>query len=185
MTNQSTVSKKKKAATGQSEVAAAAPSRRKTLRLAAPKRTWVAKAEDRDDRKWLVVDVKGQVLGRVATQIAMVLRGKHRPIFTPHMDTGDFVVVLNADQVKLTGNKLTDKLYRHHTGFPGGVVTFRAGQLLQKNPAEIIRHAVWGMLPKGPLGRQIIKKLKIYRGADHPHEAQQPRPFPLRPTTVA
>jgi large subunit ribosomal protein L13 len=133
------------------------------------------------DRKWHVVDVAGMTLGRAATQIAHLLRGKHKTTFTPHVDSGDFVVVVNAAKVAFTGKKLTDKMYYHHTLFPGGIIAVPAGELLQKKPQEIIRRAVWGMLPKGPLGRRVIKKLKIYAAGEHPHEAQQPVQFKLKP----
>lgn len=128
--------------------------------------------------KWYVLDATDVVLGRAATQIAMALRGKNKPTFTPHMDTGDFVIIINADKVKLTGNKMDDKRYYWHSGFPGGIKTRTATQLLDKRPEEVWRRAVWGMLPKNRLGRQLIRKLKVYAGPDHPHEAQQPQPFP-------
>lgn len=130
-------------------------------------------------REWYVVDLKGQVLGRAATRIASVLRGKHKPTYTPNVDCGDFVIVINAGQVELTGRKLDDKLYRHHTQFPGGLIEIPAKELLDKHPDRAIRRAVWGMLPKGPLGRRLIKKLKIYRGAEHEHAAQKPRQLAL------
>jgi large subunit ribosomal protein L13 len=133
-------------------------------------------------RKWHVVDVKGLTLGRAATQIAHVLRGKHKPTFTPHVDCGDFVVVVNAQKVVLTGKKLTDKLYYDHTLFPGGLVTTTAEDMLRKKPVELIKRAVWGMLPKGPLGRQLYKKLKVYASAEHPHAAQVPSVLTLAPT---
>jgi large subunit ribosomal protein L13 len=131
------------------------------------------------EAKWHVVDVNGQTLGRAATQIAHVLRGKHKTTFTPHVDTGDFVVVINAHKVKLTGKKWQTKLYYDHTLFPGGLITRTAEQLLAHKPTELVRRAVWGMLPKGPLGRRIIKKLKVYAAAEHPHVAQNPAPFAL------
>ncbi|MSP62041.1 MAG: 50S ribosomal protein L13 [Myxococcales bacterium] len=146
-----------------------------------PKTISVKKSDALADRKWHVVDVAGQTLGRVATQIAHVLRGKHKPTFTPHVDCGDFVVVVNARQVALTGKKLTDKLYHDHTLFAGGIVTRTAGQLLEKKPEELIKRAVWGMLPKGRLGRQLYKKLKVYPSAEHPHAAQQPAALKLAP----
>lgn len=129
-------------------------------------------------RAWYVVDAQDKVLGRLASRIAMVLRGKTKPTFTPHIDTGDFVVVVNAAQVQMTGRKLDNKFYYHHSGFPGGIKEISARKLLQKKPEEILRHAVRGMLPKNSLGRQLLKKLKIYAGTDHPHEAQSPAPFP-------
>lgn len=131
-------------------------------------------AQAQADRKWHVVDVSGLTLGRAATQIATLLRGKHKPTYTPNTDCGDFVVVLNAQKIHLTGNKLEDKPYRHHTGFLGGLKEKPAKEMIATRSHEVIRRAVWGMLPKGPLGRVIIKKLKVYPGAEHPHEAQQP-----------
>ena len=125
-------------------------------------------------RKWFVVDADGQVVGRLASKIASILRGKNSPKFAPHNDVGGFVVVLNADKVRFTGRKSEQKKYYHHSGFIGGVREEIAGELLVTRPEEVIRRAVWGMLPKGPLGRQQLKKLKIYRGTDHPHAAQQP-----------
>jgi large subunit ribosomal protein L13 len=136
-------------------------------------KTFVAK-EQEVNRKWYIVDAKDKVLGRLATQIAMRLRGKHKPIFTPHADTGDFVVVVNADKVALTGKKWDGKIYYRHTGYIGGLKQISARKLLEKKPEEILRFAVKGMLPKNSLGRRQLKKLKIYAGADHPHEAQQP-----------
>jgi len=132
------------------------------------------KAEAEEQRKWYVVDVAGKTLGRVATTIAHVLRGKHKPTFTPHVDSGDFVIVVNADKVELTGKKWTDKIYHDHTGFPGGIVKTPAQKMLAKHPEELIKRAVWGMLPKGPLGRRIYKKLKVYAAPTHDHAAQQP-----------
>ncbi len=129
---------------------------------------------DADQRKWIVVDADAQVLGRMASKIAMRLRGKHLPIFTPHVDTGDFVVVVNAEKVLLTGRKMDQKVYYRHTGYMGGLKSTTARKLSQEFPERLIQKAVWGMLPKNRLGRQLIKKLKIYRGAEHPHEAQQP-----------
>jgi large subunit ribosomal protein L13 len=134
------------------------------------------------DRKWHVVDVAGLTLGRAATQIAHVLRGKHKPTFTPNVDSGDFVVVLNAHRVQLTGKKMSGKLYYRHSLFPGGLTTFTAGELLQRNPKELMERAVWGMLPKGPLGRKLYKKLKVYASDKHPHAAQTPAELKLAPT---
>jgi large subunit ribosomal protein L13 len=127
-----------------------------------------------NQRKWIIVDAENQVLGRLATQIAVRLRGKHLPSFTPHVDLGDFVIVVNADKVRLTGNKWDQKVYYRHSGYMGGVKETSARKLNQDNPERLIRLAVWGMLPKNRLGRKLIKKLKVYRGTDHPHEAQQP-----------
>jgi large subunit ribosomal protein L13 len=140
-----------------------------------PRSTLLTKEAALAQREWYVIDLDGKVLGRAATRIASVLRGKHKPTYTPHVDAGDFVVVINADKVKLTGSKAEGKLYRHHTLFPGGVRTRTAEQLLSTHPDRVIRRAVWGMLPKGALGRKLIKKLKIYSGTKHEHGAQRPR----------
>jgi large subunit ribosomal protein L13 len=126
-------------------------------------------------KSWFVVDLENQVLGRAATEIARVLRGKHKAIYTPSVDTGDFVIVVNADKVRLTGDKLNQKMYYSHSNHPGGLKSITAGKLLDKAPEELIRKAVKGMLPKNKLGRQMYRKLKVYAGAAHPHEAQQPR----------
>ena len=131
------------------------------------------------DIGWYVVDVDDLVLGRIATRIATVLRGKHKPSFTPHTDTGDFVVVINADKIKLTGRKLDQKLYRYHTNYPGGLKETSARKVMVENSDRVMRSAVRGMLPKGPLGRQMLRKLKVYRGAEHPHAAQNPVPLEL------
>jgi large subunit ribosomal protein L13 len=125
-------------------------------------------------RRWLLIDAGGRVLGRVASRAASVLRGKHRPDFTPHQDAGDFVVIINAAKVKLTGTKAVDKLYHRHTGYPGGIRTISAGKMLESKPERLIETAVRGMLPKNRLGRHLFTKLKVYRGADHPHAAQKP-----------
>jgi large subunit ribosomal protein L13 len=126
------------------------------------------------DRKWYVVDAKDAVLGRLAVKVATCLRGKNKPVFTPNVDTGDFVIVINADKVRLTGKKTTDKVYYHHSGYIGGIKAETAKELLEKKPEQIIEKAVWGMLPKNRLGRTMIKKLKVYKGAAHPHKAQAP-----------
>ncbi len=126
------------------------------------------------DRKWYVVDAKDAVLGKLATKVATYLRGKNKPVFTPNVDTGDFIIVINADKIRLTGNKVTDKVYYHHSGYIGGIKAQTAKELLEKKPETIIEKAVWGMLPKNRLGRAMIKKLKVYRGAEHPHQAQTP-----------
>jgi large subunit ribosomal protein L13 len=145
-------------------------------------KTYVMKSEAAvTDRKWQVVDVAGMTLGRAASQIAHLLRGKNKPTYTPHVDMGDFVVVLNAHKVHLTGKKMQIKLYYQHSLFPGGLSTFTAEQLLQRNPTELIERAVWGMLPKGPLGRRIYKKLKVYATDKHPHGAQTPVETKLKP----
>ena len=135
-------------------------------------KTYVAK-EQEISKKWYLVDAKDRVLGRLATQIAMRLRGKHKPIFTPHADTGDFIVVINANKVTLTGRKWDKKIYYRHTGYTGGLKEITAKKLLEKKPEDILRFAVRGMLPKNSLGRRQLKKLKIYSGSEHPHEAQQ------------
>lgn len=124
--------------------------------------------------KWYVVDASGAVLGRLASAVAARLRGKHNPLFTPHVDTGDFVVVVNADKIRLTGKKWVQKLYHRHTGYIGGLKTVSARDLMEKRPEELIRKAVKGMLPKNKLGSRLYTKLKVYRGGDHPHQAQQP-----------
>ena len=131
-------------------------------------------------RKWYVVDAKNAVLGRVASQVAAVLKGKHKPIYTPHVDTGDFVVIINAEKVMLTGNKREEKTYYHHTGYPGGLKSITADKLLQKNPEEVLTIAIKGMLPKNPLGRQMVTKLKVYAGAEHPHDAQKPEVLEIK-----
>src|SRR5262252_8830334 len=130
-------------------------------------------------RGWFVVDASGEVLGRLATRVARVLSGKHRPTYVPYLDTGDFVVVTNADKVRLTGTKLDAKVYRRHTGYPGGLKSTGARDLQAKYPERLIEEAVRGMLPKSKLGRKQLRKLKIYRGSKHPHEAQQPRPLKI------
>ena len=125
-------------------------------------------------RDWLLIDAENQTVGRLASNVASILRGKHKPGFTPHMDTGDFVVIINADKVRFSGNKETEKEYFRHTGYPGGVKLRTPQEVRQKKPTFIVKNAVKGMLPKGPLGRQMIKKLKVYAGNEHPHEAQNP-----------
>jgi large subunit ribosomal protein L13 len=127
------------------------------------------------NRDWYLVDAHAKILGRLASEIAHRLRGKHKPTYTPHTDTGDFVIVVNAGEVLLTGKKLTDKVYYSHSGYPGGIKATTAGKMLQTKPEEVLRAAVKGMLPKNTLGRAMLKKLKIYAGGDHPHEAQCPR----------
>ncbi len=131
------------------------------------------------ERRWIIIDADGRALGRVAARAASVLRGKHRPDFTPNQDAGDFVVVINAAKVKLTGAKLTDKVYHHHTGYPGGIRSTTAGKLLQTRPERLMEMAVHGMLPKNRLGRRLFTKLKVYRDGDHPHAAQQPTAISL------
>ena len=124
---------------------------------------------------WYIVDAKDKNLGRLASVMAQYLRGKHKPEFTPHMDMGDFIVVINADKIQVTGKKLTDKVYHHYTGYQSGLKTVTLGKLLATHPSRAIEFAVKGMLPKGPLGRQMLKKLKVYAGSEHPHIAQQPK----------
>src|SRR3989304_2093434 len=141
-------------------------------------KTYQAKKEA-IDRRWYLVNAEGKVLGRLSTELAKILKGKNKPTYTPHVDTGDFVVVVNAGKVTLTGKKLKDKIYYHHTGYPGGIKEMSAEKLLAKKPTEIIRIAVKGMLPKNSLGRQMIQKLKIYAGAKHPHDAQKPVPLEI------
>mgnify|MGYP000977808401 CR=1 FL=1 len=140
--------------------------------------TYMAKAAD-VQRKWYVVDAEGVVLGRLASQVAAILRGKNKPVYTPHVDTGDYVIILNADKVVLTGKKLDQKVYYHHSGYVGGLKETKYRKLIAEKPEFAIRHAVVGMLPKGPLGRQMAKKLKVYAGPDHEHAAQQPEKYDL------
>lgn len=142
-------------------------------------KTTVSAKKGEEARNWYVVDARDLVLGRVATRIASVLRGKHKAMFTPHVDTGDFIIVINADQVRLTGNKMNDKMYYWHSEYPGGIKSRTAAQMLQTKPEEVFRRAVWGMLPKNRLGRKLITKLKVYSGEEHPHKAQKPEPLPL------
>lgn len=130
-------------------------------------------------RDWYVVDAADKTLGRLSTEIANRLRGKHKPEFTPHVDTGDYIVVVNADKVKVTGNKSTDKLYHHHTGYPGGIKSITFDKLIDKAPERIIEKAVKGMMPKNKLSKAMMSKLKIYAGSEHPHAAQQPTPLDI------
>ena len=130
-------------------------------------------------REWHVIDATDVVLGRLAVQAATLLRGKHKPTFAPHVDTGDFVIIINAEKVALTGAKRTDKLSYRHSGYPGGLNATPIGELLARNPRRVIEKAVWGMLPKNRLSRQTLKKLKVYAGPSHPHQAQQPKPFEI------
>ncbi|MDR6226923.1 50S ribosomal protein L13 [Desmospora profundinema] len=132
------------------------------------------------ERKWVVVDAADKTLGRLATEVATLLRGKHKPQYTPHVDTGDFVIVINASKVHLTGKKHADKTYYRHSGWPGGLKSISAGDLREKRPELMIELAVKGMLPKNKLGRQQLKKLKVYAGSEHPHQAQQPEQWELR-----
>ncbi|MBW2145918.1 MAG: 50S ribosomal protein L13 [Deltaproteobacteria bacterium] len=139
-------------------------------------KTYHAKKEE-IERKWHLVDAREKTLGRMASKIAYILRGKHKPFFTPSVDTGDFVVVINADQVHLSGKKWKQKIYYHHTGYPGGIKSISAEKLRDKRPEDLVRKAVKGMLPKNPLGRKMYKKLKVYAGEVHPHQAQKPEPL--------
>lgn len=126
------------------------------------------------ERKWYVIDAEGKTLGRLSTEVASILRGKKKPIYTPHVDTGDYVIIVNAEKVEFTGKKLDQKLYRHHTGWPGGLKEITARQLMVRKPTKALELAIKGMLPKNSLGRQMYKKLKVYAGAEHDHQAQQP-----------
>lgn len=139
------------------------------------KSQWLSKEAAEKQREWYVVDLEDQILGRAATKIATVLRGKHKPTFTPNVDSGDFVIVVNASKLKLTGAKMSDKMYRYHTGYVGHLRETSADKMIANDPEEMVRRAVWGMLPKGPLGRRLIKKLKVYPGPEHNHSAQKPR----------
>ena len=132
------------------------------------------------ERKWYVIDAEGVVLGRLASQVALMLRGKHKPTFTPHVDTGDFIIVVNTDKIVLTGNKLNDKIYYHHTGHPGGLKETQYRDLMATKSEFALKKAVRGMLPKGPLGNKMIKKLKVYAGAEHEHAAQKPEVFEMK-----
>jgi large subunit ribosomal protein L13 len=142
-------------------------------------KTYVATPSNRE-RNWLVVDANGQTLGRLATQIADALRGKTKPEYTPHIDTGDFVVVVNAEKIAVTGNKRADKKYYRHSGYPGGLKERTLNEMLERRPEEVIRHAVKGMIPRNRLGRKQLTKLKVYAGPEHPHVAQQPTPMELK-----
>lgn len=131
------------------------------------------------ERTWYVVDAEGKTLGRLSTEIARILRGKHKPSYTPHVDTGDYVIVINADKVRVTGKRLDQKMYYRHSGYMGGLTTIPLRRMLETHPERVIEHAVKGMLPKNRLGRQMYKKLKVYASPDHPHQAQQPQPLEL------
>jgi large subunit ribosomal protein L13 len=146
---------------------------------AAPRQRKTVSATESVTHSWYIANVEGKTLGRAAAKIASVLRGKNKALFTTHADTGDFVVVINAEKIRLTGKKWTDKIYRDHSLFPGGLSEFSAKQLVERHPTDLVKRAVWGMLPKGPLGRRIYKKLKVYAGTEHPHAAQQPKPLAL------
>ena len=142
-------------------------------------KTYMAKGET-VERKWYVVDATDMILGRLSSQVAAILRGKHKPIFTPHVDTGDCVIIVNAAKVRLTGNKLADKTHIHHTGYPGGIKEITYGELLSKKPEFAVYESIRRMMPKGPLGRKMLKKLRIYAGPTHNHEAQQPEVLVLK-----
>ena len=141
-------------------------------------KTFMANAQN-VERKWYVVDADGMVLGRLATQVANILRGKTKPIYTPHVDTGDYVIIINAEKAILTGKKLDEKIYYHHSGFVGGLKETTYRTLMAEKPEFAVRHAIVGMLPKGPLGRQMAKKLFVYKGTEHPHAAQKPEVYEL------
>ncbi len=130
-----------------------------------------------DPPRWYLVDAEGQILGRMAARVARVLMGKHKPVWAPHLDVGDFVVITNAKKIAVTGRKMTDKTYYAHSGYPGGLKAANLQRMLMKHPEKVIYHAVWGMLPHNRLGRQLLRKLKVYAGPDHPHQAQQPQPL--------
>ncbi|MDQ7010266.1 MAG: 50S ribosomal protein L13 [Mariprofundaceae bacterium] len=141
-------------------------------------RTWTVRPGD-IERKWYIVDASDAVLGRLATKVATVLRGKHRPQYTPHADCGDHVIIINAEKVRVTGNKETQKMYYRHSQYPGGLKSIRLDKQREKHPERIIELAVKGMMPKNPLGRSMLKKMKVYAGSDHPHAAQKPEPLTL------
>ncbi|MDP8240816.1 MAG: 50S ribosomal protein L13 [Candidatus Hatepunaea meridiana] len=142
-------------------------------------RTYIPKAND-INRKWWVIDAEGKRLGRLATRVATLLRGKHRPIYTPHLDTGDFVIVLNAERIALTGKKTEQKTYFSHSGYPGGSTILPLHRAMEQKPEWVVKKAIWGMLPHNRLGRKLIRKLKVYRGSEHPHTAQKPEIFEIK-----
>jgi large subunit ribosomal protein L13 len=142
-------------------------------------KTYMAKGENLE-RKWFVVDASGMVLGRLASQVAAILRGKHKPIYTPHVDTGDHVIIINAEKIVLTGNKLDNKIYYHHTGYPGGLKEIGYRSLMQNKPDFVVYEAVRRMMPKGPLGRKMLTKLRVYRGSEHNNAAQMPEELVLK-----
>jgi large subunit ribosomal protein L13 len=141
-------------------------------------KTYTVGAKD-IEREWYLVNAEGKTLGRLAAEIAKVLRGKHKPIYTPHLDCGDYVIVVNADKVRVTGRKLDQKMYYRHSGYPGGIKSISLRNQLQKHPGRVLQAAVRGMLPRNPLGRKMLKKLKVYAGGSHPHQAQQPKVLEL------
>lgn len=142
-------------------------------------RTYMAKPEE-VRRKWYLIDAQDKILGRLATEVARILRGKHKPTFTPHVDTGDHVIVVNAEQARVTGKKFEDKLYYRHTGYPGGLKKRNFAALIRSKPEWVIEKAVWGMIPHNRLGRSVIRKLRVYRGPNHPHAAQNPEVWEIR-----
>ena len=139
-------------------------------------KSYIAKPQE-VEHKWYVIDAEGKTLGKLASEAASILRGKKKPIYTPHVDCGDYVIVVNAEKVHVTGKKETDKIYKSYSGFPGGLKEITLGEMREKKPEEIIRHAIRGMMPKGKLGRQMYKKLKVYAGSEHPHAAQNPEEY--------
>lgn len=139
-------------------------------------KSYIAKPQD-VEHKWYVIDAEGKTLGKLASEAASILRGKKKPIYTPHVDCGDYVIVVNAEKVHVTGKKETDKIYKSYSGYPGGLKEITLGEMREKKPEEIIRHAIKGMMPKGKLGRQMYKKLKVYAGSEHPHAAQNPEEY--------
>jgi large subunit ribosomal protein L13 len=142
--------------------------------------TYMPQGKEHQNRKWYVIDAEGKTLGRLASEAAYILRGKHKPTFTPHIDMGDHVIIINADKVKLTGKKMTGKLYRFHSQYPGGLKTFTAEFMLKNKPVKVLELAIKGMLPKNRLGRQMYRKLNVYAGPEHPHQAQKPEVWELR-----
>ena len=142
-------------------------------------KTFSAKKED-VVQKWYLIDAENQVLGRLACRAAVILRGKHRPTFTSHLDMGDHVVIINADKIRVTGRKLQQRIYSRHSGYPGGLKQISLGKLLQQKPERVLYQAIWGMLPKNRLGRKLMRKVRIYAGSSHPHQAQQPEPSELK-----
>lgn len=142
-------------------------------------KTYYPKLHEQDNQNWLLIDASGQNLGRLATRIAAILLGKHKPVFTPGVDNGDNVVVINAEKIVVTGKKLEDKMYYHHTGYPGGIKEINLSDLLKTHPDRVIQKAVWGMLPHNKFGRHLLKKIKVYAGTEHPHKAQQPKPLDM------
>ncbi len=139
-------------------------------------KTYIPK-KDAIERKWWLINAEGKILGRLASEVAILLRGKKRPNYTPFLDTGDFVIIVNAEKVRVTGRKIEQKVYYHHSGYPGGLTVKTLKELMEKKPEEVVKKAVWGMIPKGKLGSAVYRKLKVYRGPNHPHEAQNPQEY--------